>query len=50
VARQLIAPGLFAPPDYAHVSIAEPHASTILGVACLGYPGQLVEITAIACG
>ena len=25
-----------------------PHASTLLGVACLGYPGQLVEITAIA--
>jgi enamine deaminase RidA (YjgF/YER057c/UK114 family) len=25
-----------------------PHASTLLGVACLGYPGQLVEITATA--
>jgi enamine deaminase RidA (YjgF/YER057c/UK114 family) len=25
-----------------------PHASTLLGVACLGYPGQLVEITAVA--
>lgn len=25
-----------------------PHASTLLGVSCLGYPGQLVEITAIA--
>ncbi|MFG2024508.1 RidA family protein [Streptomyces sp. NPDC048825] len=27
---------------------AGPHASTLLGVACLGYPGQLVEITATA--
>ena len=26
-----------------------PHTSTMLGVACLGYPGQLVEITAV-CG
>ncbi|RII18437.1 putative aminoacrylate peracid reductase RutC [Streptomyces sp. YIM 130001] len=25
-----------------------PHASTLLGVAALGYPGQLVEITAVA--
>ncbi|RFU85256.1 RidA family protein [Streptomyces triticagri] len=25
-----------------------PHASTLLGVASLGYPGQLVEITAVA--
>ncbi|MBA3728583.1 MAG: RidA family protein [Actinobacteria bacterium] len=25
-----------------------PHTSTLLGVSCLGYPGQLVEITAIA--
>ncbi|MEU5701851.1 RidA family protein [Streptomyces aurantiacus] len=25
-----------------------PHASTLLGVTCLGYPGQLVEITATA--
>ncbi|MGD9484206.1 RidA family protein [Streptomyces sp. TRM70308] len=25
-----------------------PHASTLLGVARLGYPGQLVEITAVA--
>ncbi|MEW2566484.1 RidA family protein [Streptomyces sp. NPDC047070] len=25
-----------------------PHASTLLGVACLGYRGQLVEITATA--
>ncbi|MFJ2439090.1 MULTISPECIES: RidA family protein [unclassified Streptomyces] len=25
-----------------------PHASTLLGVACLGYTGQLVEITAVA--
>jgi len=25
-----------------------PHASTLLGVSCLGYPGQLVEISAIA--
>lgn len=25
-----------------------PHASTLLGVRALGYPGQLVEITAIA--
>jgi enamine deaminase RidA (YjgF/YER057c/UK114 family) len=25
-----------------------PHASTLIGVACLGYPGQLVEITATA--
>ncbi|CAM5274685.1 RidA family protein OS=Streptomyces tendae OX=1932 GN=GUR47_12580 PE=4 SV=1 [Streptomyces tendae] len=25
-----------------------PHSSTLLGVACLGYPGQLVEITATA--
>lgn len=24
------------------------HASTLLGVACLGYPGRLVEITAVA--
>ncbi|MGX2997857.1 RidA family protein [Streptomyces sp. JNUCC 64] len=23
-----------------------PHSSTIMGVTCLGYPGQLVEITA----
>ncbi|WP_371672212.1 RidA family protein [Streptomyces sp. NBC_00289] len=28
--------------------IAGPHASTLVGVACLGYTGQLVEITAIA--
>ncbi|MEV6958477.1 RidA family protein [Streptomyces sp. NPDC051207] len=27
---------------------AGPHASTLLGVACLGYRGQLVEITATA--
>lgn len=27
---------------------AGPHASTLIGVACLGYPGQLVEITATA--
>ncbi|WP_369222114.1 RidA family protein [Streptomyces sp. R39] len=27
---------------------AGPHASTLVGVACLGYPGQLVEITATA--
>jgi enamine deaminase RidA (YjgF/YER057c/UK114 family) len=25
-----------------------PHSSTLVGVACLGYPGQLVEITAVA--
>ncbi|WP_340562972.1 RidA family protein [Streptomyces sp. GSL17-111] len=25
-----------------------PHASTLLGIARLGYPGQLVEITAVA--
>lgn len=25
-----------------------PHVSTLLGVACLGYTGQLVEITAVA--
>lgn len=25
-----------------------PHTSTLLGVACLGLPGQLVEITAVA--
>jgi hypothetical protein len=25
-----------------------PHSSTLLGVACLGYTGQLVEITATA--
>ncbi|PAZ15407.1 reactive intermediate/imine deaminase [Streptomyces sp. SA15] len=25
-----------------------PHASTLIGVACLGYAGQLVEITATA--
>ncbi|MFE3602417.1 RidA family protein [Streptomyces sp. NPDC059096] len=25
-----------------------PHTSTLLGVACLGYTGQLVEITAVA--
>ncbi|MGW1891887.1 RidA family protein [Streptomyces sp. NPDC002004] len=27
---------------------AGPHSSTLLGVACLGYTGQLVEITAVA--
>lgn len=27
---------------------AGPHTSTLLGVSCLGYPGQLVEITAVA--
>lgn len=27
---------------------APPHASTLLGVPCLGYEGQLVEITAVA--
>ena len=27
---------------------AGPHTSTLLGVACLGYSGQLVEITAVA--
>ena len=27
---------------------AGPHSSTLLGVTCLGYPGQLVEITATA--
>ncbi|GHH17057.1 hypothetical protein Srubr_15230 [Streptomyces rubradiris] len=27
---------------------AGPHSSTLLGVSCLGYPGQLVEITATA--
>ncbi len=27
---------------------AGPHSSTLIGVACLGYPGQLVEITATA--
>ncbi|MEV0120080.1 RidA family protein [Streptomyces sp. NPDC050703] len=27
---------------------AGPHTSTLLGTACLGYPGQLVEITATA--
>ncbi|MGW4735577.1 RidA family protein [Streptomyces shenzhenensis] len=27
---------------------AGPHASTLVGVACLGYRGQLVEITATA--
>ena len=27
---------------------AGPHASTLIGVACLGYPEQLVEITATA--
>lgn len=26
---------------------AGPHSSTLVGVACLGYPGQLVEITAV---
>ena len=25
-----------------------PHSPTLIGVACLGYPGQLVEITATA--
>lgn len=25
-----------------------PHSSTLIGVACLGYTGQLVEITAVA--
>ncbi|MFJ8543137.1 RidA family protein [Streptomyces sp. NPDC093586] len=25
-----------------------PHSSTLIGVSCLGYPGQLVEITATA--
>jgi enamine deaminase RidA (YjgF/YER057c/UK114 family) len=29
---------------------AGPHTSTLLGVACLGYSGQLVEITAVAGG
>jgi enamine deaminase RidA (YjgF/YER057c/UK114 family) len=27
---------------------AGPHTSTLLGVSCLGYKGQLVEITAVA--
>jgi enamine deaminase RidA (YjgF/YER057c/UK114 family) len=27
---------------------AGPHTSTLLGVSCLGYPGQLVEVTAVA--
>lgn len=27
---------------------AGPHTSTLLGVACLGYTGQLVEITVTA--
>jgi len=27
---------------------AGPHTSTLLGVSCLGYTGQLVEITAVA--
>ncbi|MEU2772163.1 RidA family protein [Streptomyces sp. NPDC007162] len=27
---------------------AGPHSSTLVGVACLGYSGQLVEITATA--
>jgi enamine deaminase RidA (YjgF/YER057c/UK114 family) len=27
---------------------AGPHSSTLIGVACLGYTGQLVEITATA--
>lgn len=27
---------------------AGPHSSTLLGVSCLGYTGQLVEITAVA--
>ncbi|MEV7191751.1 RidA family protein [Streptomyces sp. NPDC093510] len=27
---------------------AGPHTSTLLGTSCLGYPGQLVEITATA--
>jgi enamine deaminase RidA (YjgF/YER057c/UK114 family) len=27
---------------------AGPHSSTLIGVACLGYAGQLVEITATA--
>jgi enamine deaminase RidA (YjgF/YER057c/UK114 family) len=27
---------------------AGPHTSTLLGVTCLGYSGQLVEITAVA--
>lgn len=27
---------------------AGPHASTLLGVSALGYPGQLVEITGVA--
>lgn len=26
---------------------AGPHTSTLIGVACLGYPGQLVEVTAV---
>lgn len=29
-------------------SAAGPHTSTLLGVSCLGYPDQLVEITAVA--
>ncbi|WP_405612460.1 RidA family protein [Streptomyces sp. NBC_01511] len=36
--------------DVVHASglTTAPHTSTLLGVACLGYPGQLVEITAVA--
>lgn len=36
--------------DVVHASglTTGPHTSTLLGVACLGYTGQLVEITAVA--
>ncbi|MFC8389963.1 MULTISPECIES: hypothetical protein [unclassified Streptomyces] len=60
--RRVTVPALFPPPAYSHVSAVE--AGTRLaflagsvpldaegepvGVACLGYAGQLVEITATA--
>lgn len=36
--------------DVVHASglTTGPHTSTLIGVACLGYTGQLVEITAVA--
>ena len=56
MARQLTVPALFPTADLSAVwdvvraspLAAGPHTSTLLGVACLGYTGQLVEITAVA--
>ncbi|WP_405919298.1 hypothetical protein [Streptomyces longwoodensis] len=48
--QRVTVPGLFPPPRYSHASVVEAGTklATLLGVACLGYPGQLVEITATA--